>query len=177
MPVLSDKVLGLEVPSTAPLFLAVLAVHVPAGIVTVACGAVAALSRKGSPRHVRAGHLYLSGLWVVALTALLLAVIRWPRDVHLVVLGGLALVSALTGRRMRRRPGHTGHILGMSASYALLLTAFYVDNGPHLPLWNHLPVVLFWIGPTLIATPLAARAIRCHRTDQPRTPPGLPVGR
>jgi uncharacterized membrane protein len=173
----ADQILGLEVPTTAPLFLAVLAVHVPAGILTVACGAVAALSAKGSPRHVRAGRLYLRGLGVVSVTALALAAIRWPHDVHLLVLGGLALAAAVTGRRLRRRAGHTGHILAMGVSYALMLTAFYVDNGPHLPLWNHLPTVVFWIGPTLIATPLMIRALLRHRPHQSRSPGRGLVGR
>jgi uncharacterized membrane protein len=168
----ADQILGLEVPSTAPLFLIVLAVHLPAGVLTVVSGAVTALSEKGSSRHVRAGRLYLRCLWVVAVTALVLAVIRWPHDVHLLVLGGLALFAAVTGRRLRRRPAHAAHILAMGASYTLMLTAFYVDNGPHLPLWNHLPDAVFWIGPTLIAIPLMIRATRRHRQDPSRSPAG-----
>src|SRR5713226_5732494 len=33
------------------------------------------------------------------------------------------------------------HIVGMGLSYVLLLTAFYVDNGKNLPLWNRLPPI------------------------------------
>jgi hypothetical protein len=61
------------------------------------------------------------------------------------------------------RPGWTTfHIGGLSLSYIVLLTAFYVDNGPHLPLWNQLPTIAFWIGPSLIGLPLVARALSRH---------------
>jgi rsbT co-antagonist protein RsbR len=33
----------------------------------------------------------------------------------------------------------------MGASYILMLTAFYVDNGPNLPLWSELPWLAFWV--------------------------------
>jgi hypothetical protein len=51
-------------------------------------------------------------------------------------------------------------MLGMSLSYIVLMTAFYVDNGPKLPLWDRLPVVAFWIGPSAIGLPLLGRTVR-----------------
>jgi hypothetical protein len=41
-----------------------------------------------------------------------------------------------------------------------LLTAFYVDNGPHLPLWQLLPPIAFWTLPSLFGLPLLLRARR-----------------
>jgi hypothetical protein len=35
--------------------------------------------------------------------------------------------------------GLSVHVTAMGVSYIVLLTAFYVDNGPHLPLWRSLP--------------------------------------
>ena len=49
------SILGDQVGSTAPVFLAFLAVHVTAGLTAVITGAAAALSRKGSPRHILLG--------------------------------------------------------------------------------------------------------------------------
>ena len=46
------RILGDHVGSTAPVFLAFLAVHVIAGLTAVLTGAIAALTRKGSRRHV-----------------------------------------------------------------------------------------------------------------------------
>jgi multisubunit Na+/H+ antiporter MnhG subunit len=170
----ASRILGDQVGSTAPVFLAFLAVHVPAGLTAVAAGATAALSRKGSARHVRAGRLYYRAICVVFATAVALAIMRWRQDYYLVIIGAAAFTAAAIGvqHRRRHRPGDTGHITAMGISYAAMLTAFYVDNGPHLPLWDHLPRLSFWLLPAAIGTPLIARAVarsRRARPEQPRT--------
>ena len=63
---------------------------------------------------------------------------------------------------------------GMGASYILLLTAFYVVNGPNLPLWRLLPPVAFWLLPTVIGTPILARALLRHPLVRPRMSPQSP---
>ena len=162
----ADRILGTEVGSTAPLFLAVLAVHVPAGLTAVLTGAGAALSRKGSARHRRLGRWYYAAITAVFATAAVLAALRWRADWPLFLLGGAAYTTATLGylHRRRHRPGDGGHIAGMGASYALMLTAFYVDNGPHLPLWDHLPTLALYLLPGAIATPLILRALHHART-------------
>jgi hypothetical protein len=48
-----------------------------------------------------------------------------------------------------------------------MLTAFYVDNGPHLPLWDRLPAWVFWLLPSAIGAPVIARAVlRARRAHQ-----------
>ena len=177
----TSRVLGTEVGSTAPIFLAILAVHVPAGLVAVLSGAGAALSRKGSARHVRFGRYYCVAIGVVFVTAAALAGLRWREDWYLFLLGALALAAAMLGylHRRRHRAGHTGHIFGMGGSYAVMLTAFYVDNGPHLPLWDRLPHLVFWFLPGVIAAPLILRAIRrarCDREPLSGPPPAATAG-
>lgn len=159
------RILGVEVGSSAPWFLALLAVHVPAGLTAVATGAGAAVTRKGSARHVRLGRWYCAAITVVFVTAVGLAALRWRQDWELLVLGTGAFAAATVGylHRCRRRPGDTGHIVGMGASYAVMLTAFYVDNGPYLPLWDHLPTWAFWLLPGAVAAPLIARSVHRHR--------------
>lgn len=49
----------------------------------------------------------------------------------------------------------------MGSSYIAMLTAFYVDNGPQLPIWNLLPGWAFWVLPTAVGAPLIWFAI--HR--------------
>jgi hypothetical protein len=50
-----------------------------------------------------------------------------------------------------------------------MLTAFYVDNGPHLPLWDRLPALAFWLLPSAIAAPIITRAIiRARNKHRPR---------
>ncbi len=157
---------GVEIPDTSPLFLTVLGLHVLAGLVAVVAGVVAMLATKRPGRHPRAGRTYVFALGVVAGSAVVLAVVRWPRDIHLLVLGLLALAAAVTGRwvRRRRRSGwRVPHLAAMGGSYVLMLTAFYVDNSPRLPLWRALPAVVFWVLPALVGAPLIVRAARRHR--------------
>jgi hypothetical protein len=40
-----------------------------------------------------------------------------------------------------------------------MLTAFYADNGAHLPLRDHLPAFAFWVLPSAIGAPVITRAI------------------
>jgi hypothetical protein len=169
----ASRILGDQVGSTAPAFLAFLSAHVLAGLTAVTTGAVAALSRKGSPRHIRAGRWYYRAITVVFATATILAALRWRQDYYLFLIGAVAFTAATIGfqHRRRHRPGDTGHIAGMGTSYVAMLTAFYVDNGPHLPLWDHLPTLAFWFLPAAIGAPIIARAIlrAKHATGVTRT--------
>jgi hypothetical protein len=133
-----------------PVFLAILVVHVPAGLTAVVAGALAASARKRPGRHPKAGRVYLWALGTTAVTATGRAALRWREDAHLFLLGALALALGLYGYRARRRarsgwPPH--HAIGMAGSYVVMLTAFYVDNGPHLPLWDRLPHLTYWLLP------------------------------
>ena len=168
----ASRILGDQVGSTSPVFLALLAIHVIAGLTAVAAGAVAALSSKGSVRHIRAGRRYYRAITVVFATAAILAAMRWRQDYYLLIIGTVAFTAATIGYQHRRqhRPGDTGHIAGMGASYIAMLTAFYIDNGPHLPLWDRLPTLAFWLLPSAIGVPIIARAIvraRRRRHDRP----------
>jgi hypothetical protein len=155
------QILGTDVGSIAPVFLAFLAVHVVGGVTAVLAGASAALTRKGSSRHIRAGRWFYRAIQVVFVTAAALTAMRWRQDYHLLIIGAVALAAAVAGVQHRRqhRPGDTGHIAAMGASYIAMLTAFYVDNGPHLPLWDRLPPLTFWFLPAMIGGPVLARAI------------------
>jgi hypothetical protein len=162
MMVFAGRILGDQVGSTAPAFLAILAVHVLAGLAAVITGAIAAVTRKGSARHVRAGRWYYRAIAVVFVSATGLAAMRWSQDWYLLVIGAVAFAAATAGylHRRLRRPGDAAHIAGMGIAYTAMLTAFYVDNGPHLPLWDRLPTWSFWFLPSVIATPIILRALR-----------------
>ncbi|MGH7918389.1 MAG: DUF2306 domain-containing protein [Candidatus Dormibacteraceae bacterium] len=137
--------------------------HVPAGMTCVVTGAGAAISRKRRGRHPKFGTVYFWALSVVFLSASGLAIIRWTEDRDLFALGTIAFGFATVGylaRKIRWRGWTSFHILGMTLSYVVLLTAFYVDNGPHLPLLNRLPSIPFWTLPSLIGVPLVVRAVR-----------------
>jgi hypothetical protein len=158
--------MGLLLPDTRLVFLVVLGCHVGAGLTAVVAGVIAMLARKRPGRHPKAGRTYLWALGGVFGTAAAMVGLRWPHNLHLLTLGTLAFGSGLTGYlfRRRHRPGWARwHILGMGGSYVLMLTAFYVDNGPRLPVWNLLPDWTFWVLPAAVGAPLILRALATFR--------------
>jgi hypothetical protein len=149
--------------------LAVIGLHVGCGIVAVACGAGAMLTRKGGHRHRRLGRAHLLALTVLGTTAPVLAATDWAHRWHLVLLGGLALASAAAGYcavHLSQPPRLLAHLVGMSCGYIAMLTAFYVDNGPRLPLWDQLPGLALWLLPAAVGAPLIMRAARRHRRER-----------
>jgi hypothetical protein len=156
---------GIPLPSDAPLFLAFIALHVAAGLVCVISGVVAMLSQKRAGRHPRFGTIYYWALVLVFITMTALSLARWAEDYQLFVLGALSFIAATAGRMARRRlwPSWARlHMTGMGASYILLLTAFYVDNGKNLPLWRELPHIAFWLLPGAIGAPILLNAFLRH---------------
>lgn len=127
------------------------------------------LCRRASIRHIRAGRWFYRAITVVFATAFALSVMRWREDYYLFIIGAVAFAAATAGylHRRRHRPGDTGHIAGMGIGYTAMLTAFYVDNGPHLPLWDRLPTLAFWLLPAAIAAPLIVRAVIRARRRRP----------
>lgn len=158
-------VAGIEIPSSSPVFLAIVGFHVAAGVLCVIAGIIAMLSAKSPGRHPQAGTVYYWGLSAVVVSASALSVMRWAEDYYLFILGVLSLVAATLGR-MARRQRWKGwvrlHISGMGISYILLLTAFYVDNGHSLPVWKELPHLIYWLAPGVIGAPLIIRALLQH---------------
>ena len=53
----------------------------------------------------------------------------------------------------------------MGVGYIAMLTAFYVDNGPRLPVWRLLPPLWLWLLPAAFGVPIILRAVlRLTRT-------------
>lgn len=160
---LSADLFGLPIPDAGPLFTAALAVHIASGLTAVIAGALAATARKRPGRHPCVGRVYLLTLGGVFTTATIMATIRWHHDAHLFAIAVVAFSLALYGYRARRRhrPGWPPrHAIGMGGSYITLLTGFYVDNGPFLPLWNRLPHITYWLLPTIVGVPLIWTALQ-----------------
>ena len=152
-------------PSADPFFLAVVRFHILVGIVCVIAGVAAMLSRKHRGRHSTFGTVYYWCLAVVVASATGLSVVRWAENYHLFVLGALAFAAATVARaalRQRWRNWVALHITGVGLSYILMLTAFYVDNGKHLPLWKELPQIAFWVLPAALGIPLVVWALLRH---------------
>jgi hypothetical protein len=158
-------VAGIEIPSTSPIFLTIVGLHILAGLACVVVGAVAMLSAKRPGRHPTFGTSYYWCLVVVFVSAAALAAMRWAEDYHLFILGLLSFAAASLGRTARRHRWRAWvrlHITGMGLSYILLLTAFYVDNGKSLPLWKELPPITYWLFPGAVSLPLITYALLRH---------------
>jgi len=167
-------VAGIEIPSTNPVFLTVVGIHVLLGLACTITGVVAMLSRKRAGRHPRYGTIYFWCLGGIFLTSSSLAAVRWAHDYHLFILGALSFAAAYVGRRARRQRWRYWvrlHIAGMGSSYVLLLIAFYVDNGRFLPLWKDLPPIAYWLVPAAIGIPLIVRALLWHPLARQPAPP------
>jgi lysylphosphatidylglycerol synthetase-like protein (DUF2156 family) len=164
-----------------PVFLAFLAIHVPAGLTAVISGILTATAPKRRGPHTRAGAVYYWAITAVFATAVAMTAMRPARDWYLALLGTLAFLLAAAGRHARRHPrswpwrghppGHTPHIIAMGGSYIVLLTAFYVDNGKNLPLWDRLPTAAYWLLPAAVAAPIIWRSVRRHRGPPSAGPP------
>lgn len=145
-----------------------LVVHALAALTTGVTGVITFSRPKRSVRHPTWGIRYLWAYTVVFLTAILLSVQHLPTDGYLIVLATLGYGFALAGygaRRFRQEPWMRGmldnqwivaHIVGMIGSYIILWTAFYVDNAHLIPGLNRLPLLTFWVFPTLIGLPFIA---------------------
>jgi hypothetical protein len=165
---------GIEIPSTDPVFLAiVVGIHIPLGLACVIAGAIAMLAAKGRGRHSTAGTTYFWCLLALLASVLALASMRWAENRHLLALGASSFALAWLGRRALGRRGQQWvrlHIVGMGASYTLMLIAFYVDNGKQLPLWKELPAFTYWSVPLAIGLPLIIYAVLRHPLVRPRSP-------
>jgi hypothetical protein len=157
---------GIVIPSTDPVFLAVIVgAHIPLGIACVVAGAATMLVRKGRGRHSTCGTIYFWCLLALFGSATFLSIMRWSDNYHLFALGALSFGLAWMGRlALRLRLSHWVrlHISGMSLSYVVMLIAFYVDNGKQLPIWKDLPHVSYWLLPLVVAAPFVIRALLYH---------------
>jgi hypothetical protein len=156
---------GIPIPSSNPIFLGIVGIHVLFGLAAVIAGAITMLSKKGRGQHSNFGLIYFWCLFGVFITMSALAFVRWQEDYDLFILGALSFGAASLSRtilRYRWRQWPRLHLALMGASYVLMITAFYVDNGKNLPLWRELPQIAFWLLPTLVGTPVILYALRSH---------------
>ena len=159
----SGELFGLPIPDAGPVFAIALTVHILCGLIAVVSGALAATAKKQPGRHPRAGRVYLWALGGIFTTATVMALSAGVKTPTCSSSPSSPSASACTDTapRRRHRPGWPPHhAIGMGGSYIALLTGFYVDNGPFLPLWNRLPSIAYWLLPTLVGAPLIWRALR-----------------
>lgn len=156
---------GVPIPSDNKIFLTIVTVHILLGIVCVVSGLLAMLSKKGGRIHIVSGRTYYWGLMLIFVTVVPLSIMRWPFNNHLLILGMLSFGTAYYGRRAIRQGKSASsrlHTICMGSSYIFLLTAFYVDNGKHLPFWNQFSQLFFWLFPAVLGIPIIVYSVLRH---------------
>lgn len=126
--------------------------HVAAGAVGLALGPLAMLAPKWRGRHTRLGLAYQASVAVLCVSALGLAALAPARLAGLAVISVLTEAAALVGWGLaRHRPAGwlPWHIRLICGSYVSFVTAFLVVTVGS-------PVA--WLLPTVVASPLIARA-------------------
>ena len=156
---------GIPVPSTNRVFLTFVVIHIFISLLCVISGLLAMLSEKGKKKHSGFGKVYFWSMLSSFTTVVILSIMRWPHNVHLLAIGILAVVCAFAGYRLTKSQEKNWtrlHTILMSFSYIFLLTGFYVDNGKNLPFWKLLPQWSFWIFPTALGIPIILRVLKTH---------------
>lgn len=146
--------------------------HVAAGVAGLVIGPVAMTARKRRGLHTRAGLAYQAAVALLTTTAVGLAALEWGRLWWLALIAVATEAAALGGWWARRRAFRgwiRWHVQLMAGSYVSFVTAFLVVN------WSS---PLAWVLPTVVASPLIARAsARAPRSLEPRAHrEGVPAG-
>lgn len=156
---------GIPVPSTDSVFLAFVIVHIAISLAAVISGLLAMFSEKTLIRHKKNGSVYFWSISFSFVTVVILSLMRWPHNIHLLIIGVLTFCITYAGRRLAKsRPKGWAriHTVCMGVSYVLLLTGFYVDNGKNLPFWRMFPEWFFYIFPAIVGIPIILRILVTH---------------
>ncbi|MBD8071575.1 DUF2306 domain-containing protein [Bacillus sp. PS06] len=144
------------------MFTLFLITHIATGIICLISGVIAISSRKKKGKHTISGEVYHWSYVFVFITTVIMSIIRWEESAHLFYIGvfsySLALFGYLSSKK-RWKNWLISHISGMLGSYIGIVTATIVVNVPKVPILNELPILLFWLLPTIIGTPLIFRVV------------------
>lgn len=160
---------GIPIPSTDPIFLTFIIIHIGISLIAVVAGLVAMLAEKTSRRHQKNGRLYFWSISFSFLTVVVLSLMRWPQNIHLLTIGILTFCLTFAGRKLAKTKskGWTRlHTVCMGLSYILLLTGFYVDNGKNLPFWKIFPQWFFYVFPSVVGVPIIIKVLRTNRLNK-----------
>ena|SRR5690625_230299 len=131
--------------------------HIISGTICLIVGLLAVFAKKQRGWHTFVGELYHGSYVVVFLSAIVTSVIHWEESAYLFFIAlfsyGLALFGYLA-RKRRSQNWLPKHIAGMVGSYIGIVTAVLIVNISKIPIINEWPVIIFWLLPTIIGTPI-----------------------
>ena len=156
---------GIPIPSTNNIFLTIVIVHILISLTAIVCGVLAMFTEKTSKNHKRRGNLYFWCISLSFVTIVILSIMRWPHNIHLLTIGIFNFGATLTGRQLARAKPRNWtrlHTTSMGFSYIFLLTGFYVDNGKNLPFWRLFPEWFFYVFPAVVGIPIIIKVLLSH---------------
>jgi hypothetical protein len=112
--------------------------------------------KKQKGKHTISGEIYHGSYVLVFISAIVMSVMHWEESAYLFYIAVFSYALALIGyvsAKIRWKNWLSGHIGGMLGSYIGIVTATIVVNIPKVPVLNELPVLIFWLLPTIIGTP------------------------
>jgi hypothetical protein len=130
------------------------------------------LAQKTTKQHRTRGKVYYWSMLSAFVTVVILSVMRWPHNIHLLSIGSLATAFTYYGQKLSKsKPKNWTrlHTICMGMSYVLLLTGFYVDNGKNLPFWKMFPQWFFWVFPSLVGVPIIIKVLMQHPLNRKRS--------
>src|SRR5690348_2034908 len=89
---------GILIPSTNPVFLTFVVIHILIALVCVVSGLLAMLTQKRNPKHPYFGKIYYWSMILAFISVTILSIMRWPDNVHLLSIGTFALIFVCVGR-------------------------------------------------------------------------------
>jgi uncharacterized membrane protein len=161
----TTNLFGIPVPSTDKTFLTAVVIHILFSLVAVISGLFAMFSDKGGNIHRKSGRSYLFSMLAAFGTVIILSIMSWPRNTHLLLIGTFAAIFTYIGSwiaKSKTKNWTRLHTVSMGSSYILLLTGFYVDNGKNLPFWNQFSETFFYVFPTAIGIPIIIYTLLKH---------------
>lgn len=156
---------GIPIPSTNKVFLSIVILHILISLMAVLSGVFAMFAEKTSKNHKRFGNFYFWSIASSFVTIVILSLMRWPHNIHLLIIGLFNLGATLTGRQLAKAKPRNWtrlHTTSMGFSYIFLLTGFYVDNGKNLPFWRMFPELFFYVFPAVVGIPIIIKVLLSH---------------
>lgn len=138
------------------MFKTILILHALAGLFGLILGPIAMYAKKSKGLHTKSGIIYFYFMTAVCISGIILSVLSWEKNWWLSIVAVFSYSFCWRGYRaekMRRPNWLKAHISGMLGSYIAMTTAFIVVNVGRIDAIQNIPIIIFWILPTIIGTP------------------------
>ncbi|MDM5333885.1 DUF2306 domain-containing protein [Ureibacillus composti] len=151
------------------MFILFLITHIVTGFICLISGIFAMSYKKKKGKHTVSGEIYHWSYVLVFISSIVMSVMHWEESAYLFYIAifsySLALLGYLSAKK-KRKNWLSKHIGGMLGSYIGIVTATIVVNIPKVPVLNELPVLIFWILPTIIGTPFIFKVGGKYKTKK-----------